>query len=212
MASATRPISAHLIPLALVIVGMLDLGAALVHGGRPQAPAAGPAIWAYLATAFGGAVELTAALLIVMQRTLGRRLYLLLLPARIAVAFVAALLAYGTGPAAGSAQAATALETAMFGIGLDIAIYAALVFAMFRPTFSEWLTSAAPGSAGTADTSMNVRTESTSILAHTGVRIAAFVGILLLIVFVLDGPVELLWIGAVVVPLMLGVRAYVKRR
>jgi hypothetical protein len=212
MTVAMRPPAAWLIPFFLALTGLLDLGAALVHGGGQETTAAALATWAYVATAFGGAVELTAALLISMRRMLGRRLYVLLLPARIILAAGVSLLAWRSGLADGGGAAATSLEGALLRLGLDIAIYATLVFAMYRPAFSQWLTGAMPEPGATADAVPGTRTKSTPVLAHTGVRIALFVAVLLLVVFVLDGPIELLWVGALVVALMLGVRAFLARR
>ncbi len=209
MARATRPPSAYLIPIALTALGALDLGAALVYGGDSATVATQPATWAYIATAFGGAVELTVALLVAMQRSLGRLLYLTLAPMRIVVAGIASVLAYLTELASSSEQASSILPAMIAGIGLDVAIYASIAFAMFRPVFSMWLTGAPP-QAGSAAAGADVGWS--NLLASTGVRIVAFLGVLLFTVFVLDAPIALLWIGAIAVALMLGVRTFLKRR
>ena len=209
MASATRPPSAYLIPIALTALGALDLGAALVYGGDSATVATQPATWAYVATAFGGAVELTVALLVAMQRSLGRLLYLTLAPVRIVVAGIASALAYSIELASSSEQASSMLPAMIAGIGLDVAIYATLAFAMFRPAFSMWLTGA-PAHANSAAADANAAQG--NVVANTSVRIVAFLGVLLFTVFVLDAPIALLWIGAIAVALMLGVRTFLKRR
>jgi hypothetical protein len=209
MASTTRPLNAYLIPIALTALGALDLGAALVYGGDSATVATQPAMWAYVATAFGGAVELTVALLVAMQRSLGRLLYLTLAPVRIVVAGIASALAYSTELASNSEQAASMLPAMIAGIGLDVAIYAAIAFAMFRPVFSMWLTGA-PARTSAAAADINV--VPSNLLANACARIVAFLGVLLFTVFVLDAPSALLWAGAIVVSLMLGVRAYLQHR
>ena len=212
MAAATRPTSAYLITIALAILGALDLGAALVHGGSPEPLAAEYAMAAYVATAFGGAVELTAAALIIMRRALGRLLYVGLLPLRIAIAGTATLLTYSAASATGGGTPQPDVRAALLGLGLDIALYAVLVVAMFRPVFTGWLTDAASSVSEPQREDPPPRNTSRRILAHPASRIGAFVVVLLLMVFVLDGPVELLWVGAAAVLLMLGVRAFLKRR
>lgn len=204
-----RPLSAYLIPIALTALGALDLGAALVYGGDSATIAAQPATWAYVATAFGGAVELTVALLVAMQRSLGRLLYLTLAPVRIVVAGIASALTYSTELASSSERAASMLPAMMAGLGLDVAIYAAIALAMFRPAFSMWLTGAAARADAAAE---DANTAKTRIFGNTSVRIIAFLGVLLFTVFVLDAPAALLWVGALTITLMLGVRAYLRHR
>jgi hypothetical protein len=209
MTPATRPLSAYLIPIALTALGALDLGAALVYGGDSATIAAQPVTWAYVATAFGGAVELTVALLVAMQRSLGRLLYLTLAPVRIVVAAIASALAYSTELASSSEQTVSILPAMIAGIGLDVAIFATIAFAMFRPAFSMWLTGT-PSQAGAAAEDANAAQP--HLFGNTSVRIIAFLGVLLFTVFVLDGPIAMLWVGAIAVALMLGVRAYLRQR
>jgi len=210
MASASRPTSAFLVPIALVALGTLDLGAALMHGSNAASVTASLAMAAYVATAFGGAVEWTAAALIVMRRTLGRRLYVTLMPVRIVIAATAALLAYGAPSDPGSA--ALDFHAAALGLGLDIAIYVVLTFAMFRPVFAGWLSGIQPTVATASAERPRESTAVRALVTHPAAHIAAFIAVLLFTVFVLEAPLALLWAGAAAIVLMLGVRAYLQRR
>lgn len=212
MASAKRPTSAILVPLALVLLGTLDLGAALLHGSSSAGVTASLTMAAYVATAFGGAVEWTAAALIVMRRTLGRRLYIALMPVRIAIAATATYLAYRMPPDPGAANAALDLRATTLGLALDVAIYAALTFAMLRPAFASWL-SGARATAVTASADVpRKRTAARALITHPASRIAAFIAVLLFTVFVLDAPIDLLWAGTAAIVLMVGVSAFLQRR
>jgi len=212
MASATRPASAILVPIALVALGTLDLGAALTHGSSSVSVTASLAMAAYVATAFGGAVEWTAGALILMRRTLGQRLYVGLMPVRIVIAATATYLAYRAQGTLDPGTAALDIRAAALGVVLDVAIYAALTFAMLRPAFAGWLSGNQPAVIPVGPEKPRDGSTARALVTHPASRIAAFVAVLLFTVFVLDAPLALLWVGAAAVVLMLGVRAYLRRR
>jgi len=212
MASATRPASAILVPIALVALGTLDLGAALTHGSSSVSVTASLTMAAYIATAFGGAVEWTAGALILMRRALGRRLYVGMMPVRIVIAATATFLAYRAQGTPDPGTAALDIRAAALGVALDVAIYAVLAFAMLRPAFAGWLAGNQPAVIPIAPEKPRDHATARALVTHPASRIAAFVAVLLFTVFVLDAPLALLWAGAAAVVLMLGVRAYLQRR
>jgi len=98
------------------------------------------------------------------------------------------------------------------GVALDVAIYAVLAFAMFRPALAGWLSGTKPASITACADMPRKHTTLRTLVTHPASRIAAFIAVLLFTVFVLDAPLALLWAGAAAVVLMLGVRAYLLRR
>ena len=194
----TRPASATAIPVALVALAVLDLATAFVHGRGPQLDGEPARRMAYAALALGGSIELTAAALIAMRRVLGRLLYVGIMPLRIAASAVAAWAMQAAAPAA------NALPGAAGGLIVDVVIFIVVAFLLFRPRLSAWLADAPPGP-GPPDGGPP------SATPQSHLRIGAFVCLLLFLVFVLDAPIAVLYVGAVTVALMIAVHAYSKR-
>lgn len=200
-----RPPAAFAVPIALVVLGTLDIAAALSWRPADGTIAAMLGRMSLMLVALAGALQVTCAALILMRRRLGRSLYLYGMPMTLVLGGALSYL-----QVAARAPSPDGARTDLFGIAvgwlLSVAIYAVLAYALTRPGPTAWLAQPGPGAAPEPAVPEPPVHGQPALLAGLALRIAAFAALLAFMVLALDAPVSVLYIGGAAIVVMVALR------
>lgn len=204
---ASRPAAAYAVPIALAILGALDVAVALMpRSDDPSIPGM-LATMSFMVVALAGALQLTCAALIAMRRWLGRALYLYGMPVTFVLGGAVSYLQIAVqAPTPESLQ--RNLSTVGLGLLLSVLLYAALAYALTRRRMATWLAAAHEAGAAEADAPPARQSPFVSLI----IRVALFAALLAVMVLVLGAPPEVLYVGAAVVAVMIAIRLGLWRR